>query len=106
MHTGVFLTTRDESTFSYAIIRHNVRTYESGGVVQVIRGKQPAEITVKEFEAGQSSEDRHAGWRYFLEKSEIKPGTNPVEATHRRQAELESRERQAQDDIDSAAKTH
>jgi len=75
-------------------------------VVQVIRGKSNAETTVKNYDASQSSEDRHAGWRYFLEKTEIKPGTNPVEATHRRQAELEQRERKAQDEIDSAAKPH
>jgi len=98
--------TRDESSFFYAIIRHNVRTYESGGVVQVIKGKNNAETTVKNYDESQSSEDRHAGWRYFLEKTEIKPGTNPVEATHRRQAELELRERKAQDEIDSAAKPH
>ena len=75
-------------------------------MVQVIRGKSNAETTVKQYEDSQSSEDRHAGWRYFLEKSEIKPGTNPADATHRRQEELELRERKAQDDIDSAAKPH
>jgi hypothetical protein len=75
-------------------------------VVQVIRGKGNAEITVKQYEDSQSPEDRHAGWRFFLEKSEIKPGTSPAEATHRRQAELETRERKAQEDIDSAAKPH
>jgi hypothetical protein len=100
---GGSLTTRDESTFSYAIIRHNVRTYESGGVVQVVRGKTSAETTAKQYEDGQSSEDRHAGWRYFPEKTEIKPGTSPAEATHRRQADLETRERKAQEDIDAAA---
>ncbi len=72
-------------------------------MVQVIRGKGNAEITVKQYEDSQSSEDRHAGWRYFPEKTEIKPGTSPVEATHRRQAELETRERKAQEDIDAAA---
>jgi hypothetical protein len=102
-HTGVPLTTRDESSFSYAIIRHNVRTYESGGVVQVVRGKNSAETTVKQYEDSQSSEDRHAGWRYFPEKTEIKPGTSAVDATHRRQSDLESRERKAQEDIDAAA---
>jgi hypothetical protein len=84
--------TREESRACYAIIRHNVRTYESAGVVEVIKGKQNAESTVKQFEDGQASEDRHAGWRYFLEKTEIKPGTSPAEATHLRQEELELRE--------------
>jgi len=69
-----------------------VRTYESAGVVEVIKGKQNAEATVKQFEDGQTSEDRHAGWRYFLEKTEIKPGTSPVDATQLRQKELDLRE--------------
>jgi hypothetical protein len=84
--------THDESKSFYAIIRHNVRTYESGGVVEVIKGKQNTETTVKHFEIGQSAEDRHAGWRYFLEKTEIKAGTAPEEATRLRQRELEMRE--------------
>jgi hypothetical protein len=75
-------------------------------VVQVTRGKNAAETTAKDYESAQSSEDRHAGWRYFIEKTGIKPGTSPAEATHKRQAELETRERKAQDDIDSAAKLH
>ena len=92
--SGVSLT-RDESKASYAIIRHNIRTYESGGVVLVIRGKENAEIQVKHFETGQSSEDRHAGWRYFVEKSDLKAGMDPAEATNLRQMKLEMRESQA-----------
>lgn len=91
---GVSLT-RDEAKNFYAIIRHNVRTYVSAGVVQVIKGVQNAEATVKQFEQGQSSEDRHSGWRYFLEQTEIKPGTNLEEATFLRQKELELRESKA-----------
>ena len=87
--------TRDESKASYAVIRHNVRTYESAGVVEVVRGLENAETTMKEFEAGQSSDDRHIGWRYFLEKTKITAGTNPAKATHLRQAELETRESEA-----------
>lgn len=74
-------------------------------MVQVTRGKTAAETTVKEYESSQSSEDRHAGWRYFVEKTGIKPGTSPAEATHKRQAELEQREQQAMDDLDSAPKS-
>jgi hypothetical protein len=92
--SGVSLT-RDESKASYAIIRHNIRTYESGGVVLVIKGKENAEIRVKHFETGQSSEDRHAGWRYFVEKSDLKAGMDPAEATNLRQMKLEIRESQA-----------
>jgi hypothetical protein len=87
--------TREESKACYAIIRHNIRTYESGGVVLVVKGKDNAEIKVKDFEAGQSSEDRHAGWRYFVEKSDLKAGMDPAEATHLRQMKLEIRESEA-----------
>ena len=98
---GTFLT-HDELKASYVVVRHNVRTYESGGVVEVVKGKQHAETTLKNFETEQSSADRHAGWRYFLEKSNLKAGTDPAEATQRRQDELESREtKAAQDGADS-----
>ena len=95
LQEGVFLT-RDESRICYAVIRHNVRTYESGGVVGVVKGRQNAEATMRQFEVGQSSEDRQLGWRYFLEKSELMAGIDPQEATHLRQMELEVRESQAQ----------
>ncbi len=88
---GVSLT-RDESKACYALIRHNVRTYESGGVVEVISGKQNAEMLMRQFEQGQASTERHAGWRYFLEVTNIKAGTDPAEATATRQSALESRE--------------
>lgn len=96
------LLSNDELRFFYAIIRHNVRTYESAGVVQVIKGKPNAESIVKQFEQGQGSEDRQAGWRYFLEKTGIAPGTTPVEATHLRQQELELRETKAMETGTSA----
>lgn len=87
--------THDELKASYVVIRHNVRTYESAGVVEVVKGRQNAESTLKNFENEQSSSDRHEGWRYFLEKSTLKAGTDPAEATELRQAELESRETKA-----------
>jgi hypothetical protein len=94
LNQGVLLT-RDESRVSYAVIRHNVRTYESGGVVEVVKGRQNAEATMKQFEGSQTSEERQLGWRFFLEKSELTAGTSPEEATHLRQMELEVRESQA-----------
>jgi len=100
--SGVSLT-RDETKSSYAIIRHNIRTYESGGVVLVVKGKENAELKVKHFETGQSSEDRHAGWRYFVEKSDLKAGMDPAEATNLRQMKLEIRESEAQPDPMSVA---
>jgi hypothetical protein len=89
---------QDESKLSFAIIRHNIRTYESGGVVAVVKGKESAKTRVMQFESGQSSEDRHSGWRYFLEPTDLKPGMNPEEATNLRQTRLEVRESQAQPD--------
>ncbi len=91
---GFFLT-HDDLTASYAIIRHNVRTYRSAGVIAVIRGKQNAELQVKKFEDSQDSSDRHEGWRYLIDETDLKPGTDPAEATQHRQAELEARESKA-----------
>jgi hypothetical protein len=93
--------TREEASNSYLVIRHNVRTYQSAGVVEVIKGKQNAETAVKKYEEGQVSSDRHEGWRYFLEKTEMKAGMDPTEATHRRQAELDNRETKEQLDTDA-----
>jgi len=94
IRNGLFLT-RDDLTASYAIIRHNIRTFQSAGVVAVVSGKQRAGSELKKFEDSQDSTDRHEGWRYFLEKTDFEPGTDPVEATQRRQAELERRESKA-----------
>jgi len=47
---------------------------------------------LKKLEASQFPSDRHDGWRYFIEKTDLKAGTNPAEATHRRQSALEVRE--------------
>jgi hypothetical protein len=58
----------------------------------VIRGKQNTESELKKFEDSQDSADRHAGWRYFIEKIDLKAGTDPAEATQHRQAQLEGRE--------------
>jgi len=84
--------TLDDTSASYAIIRHNVRTYRSAGVIAVIRGQRKAESTLKGFQESQSSSDHHEGWRYFLEKTDLAAGIDPEEATQMRQAELELRE--------------
>lgn len=97
MHTqrnGLPLT-RTELNASYVIIRHNVRTYRSAGVVAVIGGKSKAELELKNFEDSQESSDRLEGWRYFIEKTDLKAGTDPAEATQHRQDELEQRESKA-----------
>ena len=84
-----------DSAVSFAVIRHNVRTYASGGVVGIVRGRQDAEAAMKRIEVQQSPEDRHTGWRYFLETTLLKAGMDPKEATHLRQMELEVRESEA-----------
>ncbi len=91
---GVSLT-RDESGTSYVVIRHNVRTYRSAGVVEVIKGRQNAETALRKFEDCQSSADYHEGWRYFFEKTDLKAGMDPAEATQLRQTDLEIRESKA-----------
>jgi hypothetical protein len=86
---------KSDAAVSFAVIRHNVRTYASGGVVDIVRGKQDAEAFIKKAETQQSPEDRHAGWRYFMETTLLKAGMDPAEATHLRQMELEVRESEA-----------
>jgi len=81
-----------ESKGSFAVIRYNLRTYESGGVMAVIKGKESAEVVLKQFEQSQTSEDRHIGWRYFMEKTDLRVGMDPAEATNLRQSRLEMRE--------------
>ncbi len=97
---GFLLTTNDSST-SYAIICYNIRTYRSAGVVAVIGGRHQAELELKKFEEAQDPSDRHEGWRYLLDKTDLKAGTDPAEATLHRQAELEKRESKALQDPES-----
>jgi len=87
--------TRDHLTASYAIIRHNIRTYQSAGVVAVISGKHSAESELKKLEDFQDSSDWHEGWRYLIDRTDLKAGTDPAEATRHRQAQLEARESKA-----------
>ena len=91
---GLFLT-RDDLSSSYVIIRHNIRTFRSAGVLAVVKGRHNAELELKKFEDAQDSSDRHEGWRYFIEKTDLTAGTDPAEATRHRQAELEKRESKA-----------
>lgn len=64
-------------------------------MVEVVKGKQLAESTVQKLEACQDSPDHYEGWRYFIEKTDQKPGISPAEATQQRQKELEVRESKA-----------
>ena len=58
---------------------------------------------MKNLENFQLSEDRLEGWRYFVEPTHQKAGTDSLEATQVRQAELESRETGAQLEADALA---
>jgi hypothetical protein len=73
-----FSLTREELSVSYAIIRHNIRTYRSAGVVEVVKGKQLAESTLQKLEARQDSSDQYEGWRYFIKKTVRSPELIPL----------------------------
>lgn len=93
---------REEPSHSYAIIQHNIRTYRSAGVVEVVKGKELAESTLQKLEACQDSSDQYEGWRYFIQKTDQKTGIHPVEATQRRQQQLEVRESRAMQETKSS----
>jgi hypothetical protein len=82
----------DKSDASIAVVRFNERTYQSGGVVAVIKGTKAAEKILKDFVQCQSEENRRAGWRYFLEKTDLRPGIDVEQATKLRQARLDLQE--------------
>ena len=69
----------------------------------MVRGRQNAESALRKFQDSQRSSDHHEGWRYFFEKTEMKAGTDPAEATHTRQAELEVRELKASQETKTPA---
>ena len=87
---------QNKSRASFAIIRYNLRTYEPGGVMAVIKGRGKAEATVAQFESEQSVEDRFAGWGYFLEKTDLRAGMDPQKATSLRQMRMDIRESKSQ----------
>jgi hypothetical protein len=63
--------------------------------MMVVKGRTAAEGTLMKFESGQDSVDRHEGWRYFLEKTDLRVGMDPAIATKLRQTRLEMRESRA-----------
>ena len=54
---------------------------------------------MRQLEESQPSDDRHEGWRYFLEETELSPGMDPEQATQQRWTELEARESKAMDEL-------
>ncbi|PYV76370.1 MAG: hypothetical protein DMG97_04275 [Acidobacteria bacterium] len=61
-------------------------------VLAVVKAHASAEHLMRDYEFGQSEEDRYNGWRYFLEETDLAPGMNADEATKLRQVRLERRE--------------
>jgi hypothetical protein len=86
---------KNDSNYSFAVIRFNEKTYLSGGVVAVVQGPESAQRTLNDFEWCQSQEDRSSGWRYFLEETDLQPGIDPTKATRLRQLRLDLQESQA-----------
>ena len=85
----------DKTESSFAIVPFNERTYQPGEVVAVIKGIEAAQRTLNDFQWRQSEESRRAGWRYFLEKTDLRSGTDPEKATKLRQVRLDLQESQA-----------
>jgi hypothetical protein len=81
-----------KSVSSFAVVRFNERTYQPGGVVGVVKGIKSAQKTLDNFDGCQSEENRRAGWRYFLEKTDLPPGIDPERATTLRQVRLDLQE--------------
>jgi hypothetical protein len=82
----------DKANSSFAVVRFNEQTYQSGGVVAVIKGIEAAQTTLNDFDWCQSEENRRAGWRYFLEKTDLSPGMDPEKATTLRQVRFDLQE--------------
>ena len=82
----------DQSESSFAVIRFNEQTYQSGGVVAVIKGIKIAQRTLDDFDWSQSEDQRRAGWHYFLEKTNLRPGMDPEKATTLRQVRFDLQE--------------
>jgi hypothetical protein len=79
----------------FAIIRYNLRTYESGEVVAVLRGRSRTETTIRQLNEERSPADLHAGWAYFIERTTLRPGMSLEKATTLRQTRLDARESKA-----------
>lgn len=88
---------QSKSTASFAIVRYNRLTYQPGGVMAIIKGRDKAEAEVAQFESEQTIEDRFAGWGYFLEKTDLRAGMDPQKATSLRQTRMDVIESKAQD---------
>jgi len=82
----------DKSESSFAVVRFNEQTYQSGGVVAIIKGIEAAQRTLNDFDWCLSEENRRAGWCYFLEETDLRPGMEPEKATRLRQVRFDLQE--------------
>ncbi len=82
----------DKSDSSFVVVRFNELTYQPGVVVAVVKGLMVAQSTINDFEWSQSEEQRRAGWRYFLEETDLRPGIDPEKATTLRQVRFDLQE--------------
>ena len=88
---------RTKSTICFAIVRYNRLTYQSGGVMAIVKGRGKAETGVAQFESELSIEDRFAGWGYFLEQTDFQPGMDLQKATSLRQTRQDAIETKTQE---------
>ena len=82
----------EKSISSFAVVRFEERTYQPGEVVGVVNGIKSARRTRDTFDVCQGEENRRAGWRYFLEKTDLPPGIDPERATTLRQVGFDLQE--------------
>jgi hypothetical protein len=55
----------------------------------VIKGTEAAERILNDFDCCQGDDNRRAGWRYFLEVTDLRSGMDPEKATKLRQVRLD-----------------
>jgi len=72
--------------------RGQLLSRKSAQGVAVIKGTEAAERTLNDFDWCQSEENRRAGWCYFLEETNLRPGMDPEKATKLRQVRLDLQE--------------
>ncbi len=72
--TTLYFSLKNPVSLTSTAFRFNSRTYESGGVMAVVKAHAAAEHLLRDYEFGQSEEDRHNGWRYFLEETDLSSG--------------------------------
>ena len=90
---GLFLT-RDDLTASYAIIRHNIRTYQSAGVLAVVRVSRGQSQNGRSLKIPKTPQIEMRGGATSLIKPLSRLEQTPLKPRNR-QAELEGRESKA-----------